>query len=642
MAGTGTSSAASTPTGSPAPDDLILRFGEFRIDPSTRRLSRNSKRIRIQSKPLDVLIYLVEHHERMVTREELLKAFWPRRVNEEALTRCVSTIRKTLDDYRDPPRYIETLWGQGYRMKEPVRTEKRAAALAGSQSDETADERGIKEAASISAGSLGIRNLLSWLALAVVIIIGIWIVNREATNPPAPSIQRIAVLPIDAPDDEAWAADALTDHLISTIARIEGIQVVARGSVTRFSRATDPVEIGQRLDVDAVLTSQWRRRGDAPGLQSKLVSTSDGGILWNSRVDPGQAETDAQQLRLLAQAVARQLWANLQLRDVQEPVNPEAYRHYLRGRYYWNRRSATSLRAAINSFNSALDLQPDYLDALVGLADSWLLLPLYGAVAPNEAIPNARAAAQQALRLDGAASHAHAVIGVINLQYDHDWVQAESHLRRAVTLNPNDVSATQWLGELYCYQVRKEDCWRFLNTAAGLDPLSPVLHMLQGSPHLWWGAFDDAVAAYEKALEQSPDFIFTNFALGLAHTGQRNWNRAIDRYEECLPEAGLAIIGGPLIFALARSGDTGRARQLLAELELLQEKQYVPPSKLATAYLGLGDREKALERLWLALDQHDDRLVYLALDVHFLELHEDPEFRRIAEQAGVLEVLDRR
>ena len=299
------------------------------------------------------------------------------------------------------------------------------------------------------------------------------------------------------------------------------------------------------------------------------------------------------------------------------------------------------LSAAIDSFNAALELEPDYINALTGLADSWLLMPLYGAVAPNDAIPRAREAAERALQLDPAESRAHAVIGVINMQYDWEWLDAESHLRRALTLNPNDATTEQWLGELNCYRARFDECRRHYRIAAGLDPLSPILSMVQGSPDLYEGRFEAAVAAYLSTLDEMPDFEFTHMGLGHAYIGLEKWDDAIASYETLLPHVGLAIVGGPLIFALAKNGETERAHELLLELENLAGRRHVPPSKLAIAHLGLGDRDQAIAWLQRAVEEHDDRLVYLGVDNLFTELRSDPDFREIAATIGVLEVLER-
>jgi tetratricopeptide (TPR) repeat protein len=166
--------------------------------------------------------------------------------------------------------------------------------------------------------------------------------------------------------------------------------------------------------------------------------------------------------------------------------------------------------------------------------------------------------------------------------------------------------------------------------------------MLRGSPDLYSGNFESAVEAYQSTLAGNPDFEFTHIGLGHSYVGLKEWDSAIASYETLLPDFGLEIVGGPLIFSLARKGEVLRARELLSRLEDLALTRYVPPSKLAVAYLGLGDRNRAIEFLWQAINAHDDRLVYLAVDNLFADLHPDQEFHKIAERIGILNVLNKR
>ena len=619
----------------------ILQFGEFTLDRSARCLTRGEKQVRIQQKPLDVLIYLAENRSRLVTREELLDRFWPPAVNEEALTRCISTLRKRLGDVRDPSSYIETLWGQGYRFVSTVVELQRDTSAA----SDVRRASGIEQLQPPPRSTDGRRAPFAkasifLTALGLIVLLGLWTGARQGgRDKPDLAIDRIAVIPIAAPDDEAWIASALTDQLNLTVSRIEGITVTARGSASRFSATSDPIEVGDLLGVDALLISELRRSEAGGWFQSELVSTLDGSVLWSFQVEPSTSGTEKEQINSLARAIAGRLWANLQLREPASVIDPVAYRHYLRGRYYWNQRSRTGLLAAIESFEAALELEPDYVDALIGLADSWLLMPLYGAMAPTEAIPRSRMVVEQALALDPSASHGYAVTGVIEMQYDWDWEAAEKSLRKAVTLNPNDATAEQWLGELYCYRRRFEDCRRQFDLATGLDPLSPVLQMLRGTPFLYSGRFAPAAEAYHRALRENPGFTFSQFPLGHAYVGLRRWDRAIESYEASLPGLGLEIVGGPLILARANRGDLVEARSLLSELEELADERYVPPTKFAIAHIGLGDRELAIEWLWRAIEEHDDRLVYLAVDSVYSDLYSEPDFSRVATHIGLAEVL---
>lgn len=607
-----------------------LLFGDFRVDLATGSLNRGDRRLKIQRKPFDVLVFLLEAAPRLVSREELLDRFWSRSVNEEALTRCVSTIRKRIGDLGDPPRFIETHRGVGYRFIAPVERLAETAPANGSRS----------RAGRRSRRSRGFQTL----ALAATVIVAtaaLWSVSRSPSTRDAESesagfINRIAVLPIrPGPGHEAWLAPALTDHLMQAVSRIEGITVVASGLEPRDSDAADPQAVGRRLQVEAVLASALESADGTPELRSRLIATSDGRLLWSSSVETEAQLAGKERIEWLARAVATRLRPSLQLQENPQPISDEAYRHYLQGRYYWSQRSLTGLQAALESFDAALAIEPGYVDALVGAAESWLLMPLYGAMAPTAAIPEARTRAMAALAADAGDPRARAVLGVIAMQYEWDWPRAEARLREAVTLNPNDATARQWLGEFYCYRLRIDDCRRELDLALELDPLSPVLRMLQGSPPLWSGDYAGAARGYSRAVAESPAFSLGQYTLGLAFAGLEEWDSAITAYRAAEPGLGLAIVGGPLIYALARSGNSVSARALLGELHALADARYVPPTKFAVAYLGLGQRDRAMDWLGRALESRDDRLVYLAVDVHFRSLHGDPAFREIATTIGL-------
>ena len=596
-------------------DAELLVFGDFRIDLTRRVLFRGDARVRIQKKPLDVLIYLVREAPRMVPREELLDRFWSRTVSEEVLTRCLSTIRKHLGDQDDPPRFIETHRAQGYRFIGDLGA---AAATEPGRSGRT---------------GLTSRPIIAIAAVIAVAAIVALLWREDGTDEAAVArIERIAVLPLSVPDPASdWLKTALSDHLMRAVSRIEGVTVVSS------SVDTDDFDIralGSDLNVEALLLTRLERTSSGSALSARLVTVQDSALLWSAMVESDYEFSSGDQVQELARRLAIRLRPTLQLGERKPRVDQRAYSYYLQGRYYWAQRSAVGLKAAIAAYDAALAIEADYADALLGSAESWLLMPLYGAMAPHEAIPKAKELAERALALDPVSGRARAVLGSIRMQYDWDWAEAETLLREAVSLNPNDATAQQWLGELFCYTSRFEDCARQLRIALQLDPLSPVLRMQQGSPALYSGDFAAAVSLYSNAAVVSPEFPMGRYALGLAYAGLSDWDNAVAAYRSALPDLGLAIVGGPLVYALNRAGAEDEARQVLADLEALAESRYVPPSKLAVACLGIGDHDRALAELWRAVEAHDDRLVYFQNDAHFRDVITEPGFRDIAGRIG--------
>ena len=608
---------------SPAPQDEnqgledgseSLQFGEFRVDLARRTLVRGDTRVRIQKKPLAVLIYLIQEAPRMVPREELLERFWSRAVNDEVLTRCMSTIRKHLEDTEDPPRFIETYRGQGYRFI-------RSSMASGETSS-------IPLAVPGHRLKIGAAVVIS----ALIVAVSFW-PSEMPDEPPVERIERIAVLPLSVTGSTSeWLKPALSDHLMRAVSRIEGVTVVSSNA--------DPDDLdiqshGKDLNVEALLLSRLEQTTSGSALGARLVAVDDSSLLWSASVESDYEFSSGEQVQELAQQLAIRLRPTLQLGERKAKVDQRAYSYYLQGRYYWGQRSAIGLEAAISSFNAALAIERDYADALLGSAESWLLMPLYGAMAPDEAIPKAREFAERALSLDPVSGRARGVLGVIAMQYDWDWSLAETLLREAVTLNPNDATAQQWLGELFCYTGRFEFCVRQFQVAYELDPLSPVLQMQQGSPALYSGDYVAAVAQYSEATRNAPEFAMGRYALGMAHAGLAEWPKAIEAYRASQPDLGLEIVGGPLIYALSKDGEIEEAQRLLKELEALAATRYVPPSKLAVAYLGVGNRERTLSELRRAVELHDDRLVYYVNDVHFRDVVDEDGFRDIARQIGM-------
>lgn len=592
----------------------MLGFGPFRIDLDARTLYRDASRIEIQRKPLEVLIYLAEAAPRLVTREELLGRFWSRAVNDEALTRCVSTIRKLLGDEGQPPEYIETHRARGYRFAATVSRDGRPPAA----------DAGVSWRALPAALIVLTVVLAGFLALSFTGFFG--------SDGPDRPIDRLAVLPIAVPpDSDPWLGEALTDDLMQAVATIEGVTVVSsRGLPADVA----PPVAGRQLGVEALLLARLDRVENGSRLRAQLIGTSDSSLLWSATVESGEPLSGPAQIGQLSRALAQRLRPMLQLSPPQRQVDPAAYRRYLEGRYHLAQRSAAGLDAAGAAFEAALRRHPDYPAALAGAAMAWLLRPLYGAAPPRDAVPRARAYAERVLAIEPGNSYARAVLGVIAMQYDWDWQRAETLLGEAVTLNPNNATAQQWLGELYCYRGLESRCRERLAVALDLDPLSPVLSMQQASVYLFAGNYARAVELYRAAIEAHPEYALARYSLGLAHAGLREWEAAIDAYESALPSLGLAIVGGPLVYALAASGDTARAREVLARMESLAADRFVPPSKFAVAWLGLGDKARALEWFETALEARDDRLVYFAVDVHTRELLADPDFAELTRRIG--------
>jgi tetratricopeptide (TPR) repeat protein len=328
------------------------------------------------------------------------------------------------------------------------------------------------------------------------------------------------------------------------------------------------------------------------------------------------------------------LSARLRAPSAPVPRTEEAYTRYLRGRHLWQQRSGASLAGAIAEFEASRTSDPVYANAHLGLAESWLLLPLYAGRAPQETYPRARVAAEEALRLDPSSARAHAVLGVVTSQFDWDWEASDRHFAQAVALNPNDATALQWQAEAQCFRGRFDECAQGLRAARELDPLSPILAAAESFPARF--SRDSAAAlrillAVEKAW---PDFPFIQYQLGLVYCREEKWDEALRTLEAARPSFGLAIVGGEMANVYARSGRRAEAVRLRDEMLAMSRRAYFPPVTLAAAEIGLGDLDAALAHLERAVEVHDDFLVYLRNEHHVDVLRDTPRFQAILERLG--------
>lgn len=600
----------------------VYRLGDFELRPATRELSRAGVPARLTQKPFQVLVYLVEHRDRLVPRAELLERFWGgREVYDVALTRCLSFVRKALDDQGETARYIETRWADGYRYIGP---------FAAQEAPGTGPAPVRRWRAPAAVGAAVMLGAAAWLA---------W--QHWAPGPAGAPIARIAVLPLRSEPSpaEPWVTDGLTHQLIDSISRIEGLTVIARNSAAGF---TDPIPdaraIGRELNVEAILVPSVASEGEALRLTARLMSAADGSVLWNfgsqfPRADMLKAE------RELALALATQLAARLRSTPPR-PRDEKAYAHYLRGRWLWNQRTEPSLAGAIAEFEAALDADPGYAEAHTGLAESLLMLPLYAGRPPAETRARARTEAEAALELDPAAARAHLVLGVL-AQFDWDWGAADAHFNSAVTTNPSDATAQQWRAESLCYRRRFAECDKGLRDAQALDPLSPVIAMVQATAQRWAGDHAAASAAYERIAERWPGFAFIGFERGKALMAAGDVRGAIPYYEAALPTFGVELVGGPLAYAYARSGRHAEALAVRGQLRELALRRYLSPVTLAIVELGLGERAAALDSIERAVELRDELVLYLAVDEHFAELHADERFVAALEKIGLGDALRR-
>ncbi len=575
--------------------DRCLRFGVFELDPRRGELRRRGLRLELQTQPLGLLLALLERPGELVTREELRQRLWPGDTFvafDQGINTAVKKVRRALRDSAASPRFVETLPRRGYRFIAPVE------------------------------------------ALAT---------ERPAAPRPR-VVDSIAVLPFrnasEAPDLQ-YLSSGLTESLIEHLARLAGLRVVSHSSVSRFSGATvDPRAAGRELGVRAVLTGRLELQGEGLVVACELVEVEHGWRLWGRRlrraleelleVEDEIASQISEQLRLELGAAERERLARRHTED------PEAHRSYLKGRYHLNRLGEEALRRAIECFESAVERDPRYALAHVGLAEAYGLLSFFDLLPPRAVVPQAKQAAERALGLDPELPEAHAALATLHQVYDWDWERAGTRFRRALEIKPNCAIARRLYASYLGALGRSDEALAEMGLAQSLDPLSLVV-----STELGWLLFvgrryEEAAEQARKTLEMEPRFPAAVYVLGLAAAGAGRSAEAAAYLDDVAHRSGhnpsaLAALGH-------LHGTTGRRDDALRALERLRDRAsrgYVSPYWLALVSCGLGEGAAALEWLEKAYGAHDVWLAWLKVDPRLDPLREAPRFQDLLQRIGL-------
>lgn len=493
--------------------------------------------------------------------------------------------------------------------------------------------------------SLGGRLRILGLAAVLAAASGLLLVRfgRPARGPASVAVLPFANLSGDASQD--YFSDGITEELITQLGRLQrsDAHIVALGSALSYKRTQKPLrQIAGELGVAYVMEGTVRRAGDRVRISVHLVRGRDETHVWDQSYDCDVVDSLALQSEVagsITTALAERI-GQAPARSIGRP-RPEALEAYLRGRFFWNKRTPADLQKALACFQQATALDGGYAPAFVGLADCYALLGSaeMGALAPNEAMPRAREAVLKALALDPGLAEAHATLAHLKLVYDWDWPGAEQSFRRAILLNPDCVTAHQWFALYYNALGRAGQALAEVRKAEQLDPLSPIVKTALAETCYFARRYPEAEAAARAALELDPGFLLGWVNLGRALEQQGRFREAAAGLEPVWLASGrppgLTMLLGHIY---ARAGDPARARRMLDELRSPPERQgrppYVPAIYFAALYSGLGDREAALSSLGQAIQERCEYLVYLARDPMADALRRDPGFAPLIRKLG--------
>jgi TolB-like protein/DNA-binding winged helix-turn-helix (wHTH) protein/Tfp pilus assembly protein PilF len=609
-------------------------------------------------KAFELLVVLVERRGHLVEKDELLKAVWHGSFVEEGnLSVTVSVLRKALNDDRGLHKYIETVSKRGYRFVADVRQvgepETRPALSPPNESRRVEAGGAAREQGSAAAPRpvaifpnrivrLGILVLA--LALGTLLIVAKVVPRRgSATSQvqePA-AIRSLAVLPfqaLDAKRGDEYLGLGMADALITRLGNTGKIIVRPTSAIQKYAGAElSPQAAGQEQGVDAVLDGRIQREADRVRLTVQLIRVRDGVQLWGETFDKeftniftledALAERVAQSIRLKLTGEETRRFAK------RSTERPDAYEAYVKGRYFWNKRTDKGMKKGLEYFRQAITLDPTFAEAYVGVADSYATLGLYAVLPPKEAFPAAKEAAKRALEMDDGLAEAHATMGFINFYYDWNRVDADNEFRRALADNPNYALAHSWYGESLAAMGRYQEANAEAQRALEDDPLSLIIGSNAGWTLSLAGRGDQAIEILKKAIDIDPSFPRTHFRLGRAYEQKKSYEMAIAELQQAVSlSEGDTCYKGSLGHVYAVSGNMNQARNVLQDLEGRGGQQYVPAYAIALVYAGLGDNDHAFTWLQKAYEDRSTSMIFLRLDPELSSLHSDPRFEKLSQQ----------
>jgi len=594
---------------------------------------------------------LLERPGETVTREELRNRLWTAETFvdfDHGVNKAVNRIRGALGDSATSPRFVETVARRGYRFIADVRI------VEGTPIDRpeaptpelvpVEDQPFAAVAAPSSSDSL--RRWLPWmisgvaLALASAVLV-VWTLQSRAGRPEL--IRSLAVLPLENLSGDVaqeYFADGMTDELIATLGQIGALRVISRTSVMPYKRVRKPLpQIARELNVDAVVEGTVLRSGGQVRITAELIEAPADKHLWSETYDGDLRDTLTLQNKV-ARAIAEQIRINLSPQEQAalkhgNVVDPQAYEAYLKGRYFWNKRTGNDFEKAVEYFGQAIERDPNYAQAYSGLADTYALLGdwEYGVLAPREAFPRAKAAAIKALQLDDTLGEAHTSLAFCLDGFDWDLQSADREFRRGIELNPGYATAHHWYAWHLSLLGRNNEAIAELRRAQTLDPLSLIIKADLAELLLIAHFTEESIRQSRKTIEMDVNFPLAHNQLALAYLQSQRYGEAISELQKAVQlSAGSPTCTANLARAYAVSGRRAEAVQLLDDLKK-PRGSYSNAAEIAVVYAALGDKDQAMT--WLDKGYEERFNPGVLLRPGFDPLRSDPRFQGLERRVGL-------
>jgi TolB-like protein/DNA-binding winged helix-turn-helix (wHTH) protein/Tfp pilus assembly protein PilF len=608
-----------------------FRIGLWLVQPQLNILRGNGETKHVEPKAMQVLTYLAEHFDQVVTKDRIMSAVWADTfVTDDVLTRCISELRKALQDDAKNPQFIETIPRSGYRLiakMNDAETQLPVAPRLAAKGKWLTVLAGILclLLLGVALNLGGLRSLLSWRVQ------------------PLP-IRSLAVLPLanlSGDPEQEYFADGMTEELITDLSKIGVLRVISRTSVIGYKGAHKPLpQIARELNVDAIVEGTVQRSGGRVRVTAQLIEARTDRHLWAKGYERDLRDVLALEGDL-ASAIAGEIRIKLTPQEHNRvagarPLDPEAHVEYLQGLYFWGKLDEQDLNKSIAHFQKAIQLAPDYAPAYSGLAFSYNLLASSEFAPSQENYTQAKMFAQKAIELDETLADAHAALGFALCYGDWNWPAAEKEFQRANALEPGGA------GGHHVYALYLGDMGRIDEAIAEMkrdleaNPLSVLTLRNLGSLYEQAGQQEKAMEEFRKITELDANSEDAHWSLGNAYRLQGRHSQAIAEFQQARTLSGDSpwdIAGLGLVYAAA--GQRQQAYKILDELQELSKRRYVSSYLIASIYASLGDKEQAFFWLGKSLAAHEDALVSLKVDSVFAGLRNDPRFQELIRRIGL-------
>ena len=615
---------------SPSQPPRGIKFGIFEADIRNRELRKGGVRIKLQEQPFAILQMLLEDAGQIVSRDQIRQQLWPADTFvdfDHSLNTAINRLREVLGDAADNSRFIETVPRRGYRFVAPVENPAKLEPAA-------AAEPGLPTAAPAAVARTRFRTPVLIVAGVVLLAVAAWVFWPKRV------IDSLAVVPFANTTGDAtldYLSDGVSEGLMNDLAKLPNLKVIARNSVFHYKgKDLDPQKIARDLGVRTLLIGSMNRHDDDLIFSVELFDAGDNRHLWGERFTRKVSDS-----LVIEEDIAKQVSSQLRSRldgegqsTKHSTDNQEAYQLYLKGQYQLHKRTLDGLTSGSKLFQEAINKDPDYALAYVGLSASYGLLKFYGGIDPAEGRTKEAAAVNKALELDPSLAEAHAEAGYLLSDTLWDTRGAEREFKKAIELNANSTTAHSGYAQLLTSLGRQDEAIAQNRIEQELDPLWPgTIASSVWILGVYFGEYEKAKQEAARAMALDPDFPPVHWALGQVYEAQGNYPQAVAEFQKA--QSGNSVIATAMLgHVYAVAGEKAKAMQILEQLQEPHQDHYVSPFLIAVVYAGLGKKDEALDWLSRAYDDDDPWLTNLKVDQRLKALHSDPHFQTLLRKIG--------